>query len=581
VLVRLACNTDECYIARVRERSAGSASTEIPIAPQTNSVIRMAISPRVSWNLTRAVRMVAARFPGLAFHTRRILRPVYRALTLHFVQRVSSLMQEWRDIKLIRSSTLFDSLWYCRNYSDERSAHIDPVRHYVRFGASEGRSPGPNFDGKWYADRYSDIRQAGFNPLVHYLRYGKAEGRRPLPIAFRDWSKAPALLSNPRQPPRRWRPTANAQPGVNLIAPVEYLNGLGKSARGYASSLAGAGISLNVVRWRRGFSHLRQGRVNYPTADLQAINLIHLNFDMLTRWQSLDAEPLESIVTPNRWNVAIVYWELASLQPEWADVVHRFDEIWCASSFMAESVRAASARPVRVVRPAVELQSSPRKRGRRDFGLPDNRFIFCYVADAGGAIGRKNPGALVGAYLEEFAPQDGACCLVKIRNCDQKHACIREIRSTAERRADVVLMDRSLTDDEMTDLYALIDCYVSPHRSEGLGLTILEAMHAKKPVIATSYGGPTDFVNLETALPVDYRLVEVGDNNYPYQRHYIWADPLPDSLRAAMRWAFANPQSGKALGLRGYAKVQDMFSRDRTAREMRDEIHRIWHVNQT
>ena len=35
------------------------------------------------------------------------------------------------------------------------------------------------FDAAFYLERYPDVRQAGMNPLRHYLRHGAAEGRKP------------------------------------------------------------------------------------------------------------------------------------------------------------------------------------------------------------------------------------------------------------------------------------------------------------------------------------------------------------------------------------------------------------------
>jgi len=43
--------------------------------------------------------------------------------------------------------------------------------------------------------------------------------------------------------------TDNKEPGVNLIAPVTSLHGLGVSSRGYMKALSSAGINLNVIRW--------------------------------------------------------------------------------------------------------------------------------------------------------------------------------------------------------------------------------------------------------------------------------------------------------------------------------------------
>jgi hypothetical protein len=52
------------------------------------------------------------------------------------------------------------------------------VRHYIAYGAAEGRDPSPKFDTSSYLRSYSDVRESGLNPLAHYLRKGAAEGRR-------------------------------------------------------------------------------------------------------------------------------------------------------------------------------------------------------------------------------------------------------------------------------------------------------------------------------------------------------------------------------------------------------------------
>ena len=40
-----------------------------------------------------------------------------------------------------------------------------------------------------------------------------------------------------------------------------------------------------------------------------------------------------------------------------------------------------------------------------------------------------------------------------------------------------------------------LDCFVSPHRSEGFGFNLAESMYLEKPVIATGYSGNIDFMD--------------------------------------------------------------------------------------
>jgi glycosyltransferase involved in cell wall biosynthesis len=362
--------------------------------------------------------------------------------------------------------------------------------------------------------------------------------------------------------------------GVNLIGPVEFLNGVAISARGYVASLLRAGAPLNVIPWELGFERLQRVPFNAPERALQPISLVHLNLDLLTALLRTPARA--KLLSPRRYNVPIVYWELTSIPAEHAAVLEHFDEVWCASSFTARALAAATSRPVRVVRPALEPQISPRSEARRHLDLPPHRFTFFYSIDAGSILERKNPHAFLQAYLAEFSEREGACCVIKIIYADRSDPRIRAIFAAAESRGDVVFIDRFLDEEEMADLFSQIDCYVSPHRSEGLGLSLIEAMRAGKPVIATPYGGVTDFVTERTAFPLEYELVAVGEGNEPYPPDSLWADPRVDSLRSAMRTVMEDRQRAARIAASGQALVSQMFGLERTAEQIATQLQRIW-----
>jgi hypothetical protein len=72
---------------------------------------------------------------------------------------------------------LFDSDWYLRCFPGVWAERINPLVDYIEHGATEGRDPSPAFDSDWYLAEYHDVRASGCNPLYHYLRHGAAEGR--------------------------------------------------------------------------------------------------------------------------------------------------------------------------------------------------------------------------------------------------------------------------------------------------------------------------------------------------------------------------------------------------------------------
>ena len=92
------------------------------------------------------------------------------------------------------------------------------------------------------------------------------------------------------------------------------------------------------------------------------------------------------------------------------------------------------------------------------------------------------------------------------------------------------------------------DCYVSLHRSEGLGLGMAQAMNFAKPVIATGYSGNLEFMNAQNSLLVPFKLVENPESVASYDKGCIWADADLDAAADRMRWVFENRVAAAELG---------------------------------
>lgn len=71
----------------------------------------------------------------------------------------------------------FDVAYYLMRYPDiARAVKIDPVQHYISYGASEGRDPSPHFSTKHYVARYPEVAKSGLNPFYHWLKIGRGSG---------------------------------------------------------------------------------------------------------------------------------------------------------------------------------------------------------------------------------------------------------------------------------------------------------------------------------------------------------------------------------------------------------------------
>lgn len=79
----------------------------------------------------------------------------------------------------ISRSGLFNNKWYLQENPDVAVSGINPIFHYINFGAVEKRNPNPLFHTAWYLTTNPDVAVAEINPFYHYIEYGWKEKRSP------------------------------------------------------------------------------------------------------------------------------------------------------------------------------------------------------------------------------------------------------------------------------------------------------------------------------------------------------------------------------------------------------------------
>jgi glycosyltransferase involved in cell wall biosynthesis len=107
-----------------------------------------------------------------------------------------------------------------------------------------------------------------------------------------------------------------------------------------------------------------------------------------------------------------------------------------------------------------------------------------------------------------------------------------------------------LSEDEMKGLHAKGDCYISLDRGEGFGLSTATAGAAGNPVIATGFGGATEYLKQDNSYLVDF--VEVCCHGMPWSRWYIldqyWAQPSEKHASQLMKYVYENQAVAKVIG---------------------------------
>jgi len=89
------------------------------------------------------------------------------------------------------------------------------------------------------------------------------------------------------------------------------------------------------------------------------------------------------------------------------------------------------------------------------------------------------------------------------------------------------------------------DVYISLHRSEGLGLTLLESILLEKPTVCTNYSGNVDFCLPDWSELVEFRLVKVDEKSIYYRmigenEDIYWAEPDIDDASKKLYKVYNN-----------------------------------------
>jgi glycosyltransferase involved in cell wall biosynthesis len=358
--------------------------------------------------------------------------------------------------------------------------------------------------------------------------------------------------------------------GVNVAGYLDTESGMGEAARASIRALGAAGVpcALNNVP-----SKLRAGDVTYRDAftdrNPHPFNLVHLNADNMPAFSSRRGRRYFS----DRYTIGYWFWELSIFRDDWVPFAGYVDEVWAATEFVQQAIAAKCAIPVRRMRlPVVPPPLPP--RGRAHFGIPQGPVAFLYVFDVSSQTERKNPLAAIRAFRKAALPHEQAVLVLKLGNPEYDRAGVRRLHEEAA-GLNVVILDGYL---DRPDLFALLnaaDCYLSPHRAEGFGLTLLESMSLGKPVIATAYSGNMDFMTAENSFPLDYTLVSLTRDYGPYMRGAVWADPDIDKAAGLVRHVVSSRDDAAARGARGRRTVEERYSPAATGVAMRTRLEAI------
>jgi len=340
--------------------------------------------------------------------------------------------------------------------------------------------------------------------------------------------------------------------GVNLVGYFTRASSLGDVVRRMREAVDAAGVPHTSIATERTASPAHgTGGVDNRIEFTNSVCVVTAD-----QFPFLGAD-LPQLFAASRRTVGYWFWELAHVPLHMRQAISLVDEIWAGSRFVTDAFAAVAPVPVRHVPiPIAEPETSG--RGRRDFAaLADlgDRPIFLTVFDHLSVTERKNPLGVIEAFRRAFQPDEGPVLVIKTMNGHQRRPNHQRVLAAADGRPDIRVWDETLTRADQMALVAGVDCMLSLHRSEGLGLHLAEAMWLRTPVIATRYSGNLDFMDDENSLLIDYELVHVEHGEGVYPSIATWADPDLDQAAAAMRRIVGDPALSARLAAAGRATM--------------------------
>ncbi len=359
---------------------------------------------------------------------------------------------------------------------------------------------------------------------------------------------------------------AAVRPGFDLVGYLDAELGLGEAARLMTRALGAAGVPHSTLTFRETRSRQVASTASTSARPQHSTTLLCVNADQT---------PLASACMPDaldagRHRIGYWFWEVDEFPHDQRQALWYVDELWVASEHVASALHKITDKPVTVV-PQPVAPALPTSLRRADLGL-DDRFTFAYWFDAFSSVERKNPIGAVRAFIRAFRPDEGPVLLVKALNGRADRRAMEELRASTHGRPDIRVIDEHWSGLEMRSLVQLIDCYVSPHRAEGFGQTMAEAMMAARPVIATGYSGNLQFMNDTNSLLVPYELVPVGPGHEPYPPHAQWAEPDVSETARLMRAVVEDEALRRSIGERAALDIEASHGMAATSRWLRQQF---------
>ncbi len=255
-------------------------------------------------------------------------------------------------------------------------------------------------------------------------------------------------------------------------------------------------------------------------------------------------------------------WETDTMPSQWRPALNHALEVWLPCEFNTTVFAQALQKPVFKL-PHVWMprgaNPSPNDEQLRKWGIQNGEFVFYSIFEW---QDRKGPREMIEAYLRAF-PSDSGTVLV-LKSNPGAAALAASTLADAPRRipssARVELRCEGWSETEIAALQSRGDCYLSLHRGEGWNLPMFEAACLGKPVVATGYSGPMEYLDPAAHQLIRHRAAPVQQRYAYYHPSMRWAEPDIAHAAELMRQVAAERDPARSRAADRAERLRHNFS---------------------
>jgi glycosyltransferase involved in cell wall biosynthesis len=375
---------------------------------------------------------------------------------------------------------------------------------------------------------------------------------------------------------------AGRPPRIIFNGFVSAWTGFGTAARSYVHAFHRAGIELSVVDR----SPVRNEQMSDPVIEGLLGRPIDAEF-CVCHVEPLDLVTARTDLPPI---VALTAWETDTLPAEYVERLNQAREVWIPSYYNLEVFRRQLSTSVFRLPHAVHVPPGATTEVEEideELGLGKKDFVFLTIATW---QERKNLTGTIEAFLRAFPGEPDVKLVIKtgfyfVPKEKVRLQVARRIwgsglsltRQDVETR--IKIFQAGWTEERMMALQQRADCYVSLHSGEGWCYPLFDSACAGRPVIATGYAGPMDYLDPQSHNLVRYELTRAKHGEDPdyfrFSSDMVWASP--DILHAAqlMRSVYENYRQAQERAAAGAVRLRQAYSLEAVGSMARERLEQL------